>query len=111
MESTSGYVILLAGGAFSWFSKKQTTAAQSTAEAEYVAAGQLAMELTWVQGLLEEMGVRVPLPTTVKDDKQVCLEMVKNPVGNPKLKHVQTKYHFVKDFVEAGKANFIYCVE
>ena len=44
-KSTSGFVVLLAGGAVSWYSKKQTTIAQSTADAEYVAAGHLAMEL------------------------------------------------------------------
>ncbi len=93
----------------SWYSKKQTTTSQSTAEAEYVAAGHLAMELTWIQGLLEEMGVRVNLPTVVQEDNQACIEMVKNPVGNPKLKHVLTKYHFVIDCIEAGKVKFVYC--
>jgi KUP system potassium uptake protein len=55
------------------------------------------------------MGVEIRLPTTGKEDNQACVEMVKNPVGNPKLKHVLTKYHFVKDCVEAGKVKFVYC--
>nr|KYP47813.1 hypothetical protein KK1_030509 [Cajanus cajan] len=38
MKSTSGYAFSLGSGIFSWASKKQATVAQSTAEAEYVAA-------------------------------------------------------------------------
>jgi hypothetical protein len=43
-KSTSGFVFTLAGGAIAWMSKRQSVVAQSTAEAEYVAACEASME-------------------------------------------------------------------
>ncbi|MCO5574355.1 hypothetical protein L7F22_028138 [Adiantum nelumboides] len=54
-HSTSGFVFVLAGGAISWQSRKQSTVALSSTEAEYVAAAMAAKEGIWLQRLLEEL--------------------------------------------------------
>ena len=61
-KSVSGYVITLAGGAIVWSSKKQSTVALSTAEAEYVATMHCAKQVIWHRSLLKE--VRIPIPST-----------------------------------------------
>ena len=43
----SGYVVLCAGGAVAWSSKKQNTVALSTAEAEYIAATHVTKQVLW----------------------------------------------------------------
>ena len=50
-RSTSGYVFNLFGGAVSWMSKKQSVVAQSTTEAEYMAATHASKEAVWLQRL------------------------------------------------------------
>src|SRR6266540_5846463 len=58
-QSTSGYVFIMAGGAVTWSSKRQATAALSTVEAEYVEAEYVAMsrcaqQMVWMQTWLDE---------------------------------------------------------
>ena len=60
IKSTSGYVFTLGGGAVSWRSVKQSSIADSTMEAEYIAASEAAKEAVWLKNLLLDLGV-VPL--------------------------------------------------
>lgn len=54
-RSTSGYVALLNGTAISWASKRQTSVAQSSCEAEYIAASEAVKEAVWIGRFLEEL--------------------------------------------------------
>ncbi|XP_060966156.1 secreted RxLR effector protein 161-like [Cannabis sativa] len=56
MKSTSGYAFTLGSGIFSWASKKQATVAQSSAEAEYIAAAMTTSQAIWLKRILEDMG-------------------------------------------------------
>src|SRR5436305_2943163 len=56
-KSTSGYVFLLNGGAVTWKSNKQATVADSTTEAEYIAASEAAKEGVWIKNFVQELGV------------------------------------------------------
>ena len=56
-KSTSGYVFTLGGGAISWRSVKQSCIADSTMEAEYVAACEAAKEAVWLKKFLSDLGV------------------------------------------------------
>ena len=55
-KSTSRYVFLVAGGAITWKSKKQTIIALSSTEAEYVALSEAGREACWLRNLYEEIG-------------------------------------------------------
>lgn len=59
-KSTSGYVFLMGGGAVTWRSKKQTTIAPSSTEAEYVALCEAGHKACWLRNLLEELARRKP---------------------------------------------------
>ena len=50
-RSTSGYVFILFGGAFSWMSKRQSVVALSTTDAEYMAVTHASKEVVWLQRL------------------------------------------------------------
>jgi hypothetical protein len=56
-KSQSGYVFTVNGGAVSWNSSKQETVADSTTEAEYIAASEAAKEGVWIRKFLYELGV------------------------------------------------------
>ena len=56
-ESTSGYIFLLAGGAVSWKSAKQSLVTTSTMEAEYVAVFELTLHASWLKNFISELKV------------------------------------------------------
>ncbi|KAK2382607.1 hypothetical protein QL285_070129 [Trifolium repens] len=56
-KSQSGYVFYLNGGAVSWKSSKQETVADSTTEAEYIAASDAAKEAVWIKEFITELGI------------------------------------------------------
>ena len=56
-KSTSGYMFTLRGGAISWRSVKQSSIADSTMEAEYIAASEAAKEAVWLKIFLLDLGV------------------------------------------------------
>jgi len=103
-KSTSGYVFMLGGGAISWRSIKQECTADSTSEAEYVAACEAAKEAVWLKRFLLELGV-VPLarqPLTVYCDSSGAVAQSKEPRSHKSQKHVQRKYHLVREIVQRG---------
>ena len=107
-RSTSGFVVMVAGAAVSWISKRQATVALSTAEAEYATACLAAQEVQWIRQLLAEINVPVPKePTTVHADSQSAIHMCNNPTAG-RAKHIDIKMHFVKEAQERGVVNFKY---
>ena len=78
-KSTSGYVFTLGGGAVSWKSVKQRCVADSTMEAEYVAASEAAKEAVWLKKFLQDLGV-VPAalsPITLYCDNLAAIAQTK----------------------------------
>ncbi|XP_014629593.2 uncharacterized mitochondrial protein AtMg00810-like [Glycine max] len=78
MKSTSGYAFSLGSGMFSWASKKQATVAQSTTEAEYVAAAETTSQAIWLRRILEDMGEKQDEPTKINCDNKSTIAMAKN---------------------------------
>ena len=62
-RSTSGSVFLLGGGAITWSSRKQSSVALSTVEAEYMALSVATQEVIWLRQLQEELAVNEAGPT------------------------------------------------
>jgi len=107
-HSTSGYCFLLASGLISWYSKKQTVIARSTANAEYISLSLAAQEAVWLKRLFSEIGVNFE-SIVVKDDSQAAIAMSKNPVHHAKSKHIEVHYHFIREEVERGTITLEYC--
>jgi hypothetical protein len=72
-KSTSGFVFMLGGAAVSWSSKKQTTVALSSTEAEYIAASNAGKEALWLRRLLTDLGIDSTQPTTLHVDNQSAI--------------------------------------
>lgn len=75
-KSTSGFVFLLAGGAISWSSKKQSSITLSSTEAEYIAGAHAIKELIWLRRLLGELGLPINTPTMLLMDNQSAITIV-----------------------------------
>ena len=101
-KSTTGFVILLCGAPIAWQTKKQATVALSTAEAEYFALVAAAREVLWTRALLAELNYAQD-STLVYNDNQACLASIRNPGSHhQRLKHVDIKYHFLREVVQDG---------
>ena len=107
-KSTSGYVFLLKGGAISWNSSKQETVALSTTEAEYVAAAHAVKEAIWLRTLLEELGFKQNQPTKIYEDNSGCIAISKNPEKHKRTKHIDIKYHFLREQVNKNQVKLEY---
>ena len=107
-RSTTGNIFLQSGGAVSWLSKKQATVALSTAEAEYVAHNQAAQEGIWLRRLLSALGMKA-ISTVILENNQGAIAMVKNPVDHSRTKHIDIRYHYIRECVRNGQIELQYC--
>lgn len=107
-KSVSGYAITIAGAAISYQSKKQKTTALSSMEAEYIAVAELVQEVLWLSGLYQELGIQLSTPILINEDNQSCIAYSKNDVNHGRAKHIDIKYHFVKDLIKEGKIKLQY---
>ena len=108
-KSTSGFVFMLSGAAISCNSKKQICVALSTAEAEYIALAKATQESIWLQKLLQDMSETSVTPITIFEDNQSTIEMTKNPQFHSKAKHIDIKFHYIRELVTTGKVDLKYC--
>lgn len=102
-RSHTGAVLFLAGGAIAWISKKQSSVAMSSAEAEYMAASLTCREVIWVRAMLAGLGFKQREPTTIFEDNSACIQMSKNPVLHSRTKHIDLHYHFVRERTESAE--------
>jgi Reverse transcriptase (RNA-dependent DNA polymerase) len=98
-RSTSGYVFSCGSSAISWSSKKQSTVALSSSEAEYVAVNSAACQVIWLRKILEDVGQEQQQPTQIYCDNQSAIAIAKNPVFHGRSKHIDIKLHFIRDLV------------
>ena len=105
--SRSGYGFMLGKSLISWYSGSQPVIAQSSAEAEYYAAGFAANEAIWLKQLLESLGFSQET-ITIYEDNLACIALTKNPQFHKKTKHIQVKYHVIRQYVENQILKFIY---
>ncbi|KAE8905659.1 hypothetical protein PF005_g6121 [Phytophthora fragariae] len=77
-RSTSGVLLLLGDGPVVYKSKRQSTVALSSAEAEYMALSLAAQEVLWLRYLLVEMGFKAEGPTTLQLDNKSAIAMATN---------------------------------
>ena len=108
-KSTSGYVFLLGGNIISWASKKQPVVALSTTEAEYIALCLATQEAVWLRRLLASIGQQQKIPTTIFEDNQGTISMSRNPRNHSRTKHIDIKFHFVREAIERHETDIVHC--
>jgi hypothetical protein len=74
----------------------------STTEAEYVALSEAGRKACWLRNLVRELGFPESMPTTIMGDNLGSLAMARNPQFHKQSKHIDTKWHWVRDMTENG---------
>jgi hypothetical protein len=98
-KSTFGCCFSLGSAMVSWCSRKQTSVALSTAEAEYIVVCMAVCEALWLRKLLAGLFGQMLDPTVIHCDNQSCVKLSENLVSHDRSKHVEIKYHYIRDMV------------
>jgi hypothetical protein len=98
----------LAGAAISWASKRQQTVALSSTEAEYMAACAATQEAMHLRTLLKDLGQEQAKATVLHQDNQGAIKIAKNFTSNKRTKHIDIKYHFVKEKIQTKEIHLKY---
>jgi hypothetical protein len=106
-KSTSGTCQFLGSSLVSWSSRKWYSVAQSTTKAGYVAAVSCCSQLLWITYTLSDFGEEcshVPLMC----DSTSAISVAKNLVLHSRTKHIEARYHFLRDNVEKGNIDLFH---
>ncbi|GKC99145.1 hypothetical protein Tco_1169420 [Tanacetum coccineum] len=98
-KSTTGGCQFLGRRLISWQCKKQTIVANSTTEAEYVAAAHCCGQVLWIQNQMMDYGFNF-MNTKIHIDNESTICVVKNPVYHSRTKHIEIRHHFIRDCYE-----------
>ena len=102
-RSTSGGIVMMAGGPVNWLSKLQPIVAVSSMEAEYIACFFVLQDVVWIRQLLKDLGLERTHPTLVHIDNRSARQLAENPVHHQRSKHIDIKYYWIRDnMVAAG---------
>ena len=118
-KSTSGYNFISHGGPISWRSRKQKSVALSSCESEYMAANFAGRHAVWLvrlykddfgyddlsvttYGDLSEKEFQGSRPLTIFEDNTGCIQLSRNPVHHGRSKHVEIRYHWLRDKCREG---------
>jgi hypothetical protein len=99
--SVTGFIIYLLSIPICWRSKSQRGVTLSSTEAEYVAISEAIKELKFNYFLLSDLHIKIHLPIVVKTDNIEAIFMSENVLTSFRTRHVDTRYHFVQEFIEA----------
>uniref|UniRef100_A0A8R7U4Q1 Reverse transcriptase Ty1/copia-type domain-containing protein n=1 Tax=Triticum urartu TaxID=4572 RepID=A0A8R7U4Q1_TRIUA len=102
-KSTSGVVFFLGGSVVTWTSQKQKVVATSSCEAEYVAAAAATCQGVWLSRLLADLTGRSVEKFQLYIDNKSAIALSKNPVHHDRSKHIDIKYHFIRQCLEENK--------
>ncbi|CAL5357308.1 unnamed protein product [Camellia sinensis] len=108
-KSTSGYVFMLGSGAVAWSSRKQPIVTLSTTEAEFVAAAACASQAVWMKRILEKLSLEESKCTAILCDNSSTIKLSKNPVLHGRSKHIDVRFHFLRDLTRERAVELVYC--
>jgi hypothetical protein len=106
-KSTSEICQFLGRSLVSWASKKQNSVALSTAEPEYIAAGHCCAQLLWMRQTLRDYGYKLCKVPLLCDNESV-IRMADNPIEHSRTKHIDIRYHFLRDHQQKGDIEIAY---
>lgn len=99
-RSVSGGIIMCGGSCVSWFSRTQKCVTLSTTEAEYVAMAEVLKEALFLRQVWRFMLPKAGMPCIpLFEDNEGAIQIARNPVTNSNSKHIDVRYHFIRDLV------------
>lgn len=102
-KSTSGIFFFLGCNPISWASQKQRIVAQSACKAEYIAAALAASQGVWLSRLQADLQDTEPDRWRLLIDNKSAIALSKNPVLHERTKHIDLRYHYIRECVENGQ--------
>ncbi|XP_047315455.1 secreted RxLR effector protein 161-like [Impatiens glandulifera] len=99
-KNTRGMVFYLNGNLITWSSQKQRTIVLSSCEAEFMAATVASCQRLWLRNLLSEVLGCELRPVTLYVDNKSAIELMKNPVFHGRRKHIDIRFHFIRECVK-----------
>ncbi|KAK2074625.1 hypothetical protein P8C59_008819 [Phyllachora maydis] len=107
-KSTYGYLYKLAGRPISWKTKRATTIALSTLEAETDGLTEAIREVQWIIGLFSELYRPIDYPITLYRDNQGSITVANDLALHARTKHTLLKFRYVREQVKAKIVTIIY---
>ncbi|KAK8672471.1 hypothetical protein V6N13_110839 [Hibiscus sabdariffa] len=109
MKSTLGYVFSLGSRVFSWISKKQEIVAQSTTEAEYIAASAAVNQVVWLRKILTDLRHKQEEATKVMVDNKSTIDISENQVCFSITKHMKIKFYALQEAHQHKEVKLVHC--
>ena len=103
-KSISGYTCIMDGACIAWSSKKQGTVMLSTTEVEYISLMHAAKQMTWIQRLLNEIGLDQSKVKPIRCDNLSAITITHDTTYHAHTKHINIAYHFVREKVASNEA-------
>ena len=107
-RSDTGYIAFVNGAPISWKCTRQKTIAQSSTEAEYMGACAAVKEAIWFRKLLFDLRLLKQEPTVIYEDNRGCIALSTNPVNHERNKHINVKYHLIRQAAENKQIVLVY---
>ena len=108
-KSRTGYIYFVCGGPVVWRSSLQPVVAQSTCEAEYIAANAAAREAEWMRMIHDDLFLSIPnlslkrgKPVLIHEDNQGCIALAKNFMVTKRSKHIRIRFHYLRQQLAEG---------
>lgn len=102
-KSTTGTIFFFGSSIITWLSQKQKIVALSSCKAEYIAAMTAACQGIWLERLMVDLLKKEVERFELRIDNKSAISFCKNPVHHERSKHIDMKYHFIRECVEVGK--------
>lgn len=84
--------------------------ALSSCEVEYVAGSYVACQEIWIRSVLEEIEGKVKKPLVLHIDNKSAINLAKNPVLRGRSKHIEVRFHFLREKVDRGELEVTHCL-
>jgi hypothetical protein len=88
--------------------KNTETVATSSSEAEYYALSEAAKDIKFIYQILTSIGIQVLLPIVIYVDNVGAIFLEENVTATNRTKHVDIRYHFVREFIYDGFLKIIF---
>jgi hypothetical protein len=102
-RSTSGYIMIMAGGAISWSLKRQPgVPSNSSTHSEYRGQGYVIRHIVHLSMLINQMHLPIKRPIMLYADNISAIALAKNPEFHTRTKHIDVAYHFQRYYIRNG---------
>ncbi|KAG3110716.1 hypothetical protein PI124_g9663 [Phytophthora idaei] len=101
-------MLMMCGAPVVWRSTFQNTVALSSTEAEYMVLSDSVKEVVWMRLLLKDIGSEQDDGTVIYEDNHEAMALAKNIGYQDRTKHIDIRYHFIREKVASGEVELEY---